>query len=72
MAPGTGPKTAFVTHYGLYEYSVLPLGLFNVPSTFQCLMNNVLGEYVDKLALVYLDDILVYSRTKYEHKAHIH
>ena len=71
MAPGAGPKTAFVTHYGLYEYTVLPLGLCNAPSTFQRLMNNVLGDYVDKFALVYLDDILVYSRTEDEHTAHL-
>ena len=71
MAPGAGPKTAFVTCYGLYEYTVLPLGLCNAPSTFQRLMNNVLGDYVDKFALVYLDDILVYSRTKDEHGAHL-
>ena len=71
LAPGTGPKTAFVTHYGLYEYTVLPLGLCNAPSTFQRLMNNVLGDYVDKFALVYLDDILVYSRTDDEHEAHL-
>ena len=43
LAPGTGPKTAFVTGYGLYEYIVLPLGLCNAPSTFQRLMNNVFG-----------------------------
>ena len=71
MAPGAGPKTAFVTHYGLYEYTVLPLGLCNAPSTFQRLMNNVLGDYVDKFALVYLDDILVYSRTEDEHEANL-
>ena len=71
MAPGVGPKTAFVIHYGLYEYTVLPLGLCNAPSTFQRLMNNVLGGYVDKFALVYLDDILVYSRTDVEHEAHL-
>ena len=71
MATGAGPKTAFVIHYGLYEYTVLPLGLCNAPSTFQRLMNNVLGEYVDKFALVYLDDILVYSRTEDEHAAHL-
>ena len=71
MAPGAGPKTAFVTRYGLYEYTVLPLGLCNAPSTFQCLMNSVLGDYVDKFALVYLDDILVYSRTEGEPEAHL-
>ena len=71
MAPGAGPKTAFVTRYGLYEYTVLPLGLCNAPSTFQRLMNNVLGDYVDKFALVYLDDILVYSKNENEHEAHL-
>ena len=71
LDPGAGPKTAFVTRYGLYEYTVLPLGLCNAPSTFQRLMNNVLGDYVDKFALVYLDDILVYSRTEDEHEVHL-
>ena len=71
LAPGAEPKTAFVTRYGLYEYTVLPLGLCNAPSTFQRLMNNVLGDYVNKLAIVYLDDILVYSRTDDEHEAHL-
>ena len=71
MAPGAGPKTAFVTRYGLYEYTVLPLGLCNDTSTFQRLMNNVLGDYVDKFALVYSDDILVYSKNKNEHEAHL-
>ena len=50
---------------------MLPLGLCNAPSIFQRLMNNVLGDYVDKFALVYLDDILVYSRTENEHEAHL-
>ena len=71
LAPGAGPKTAFVTRYGLYEYNVLLLGLCNVPSTFQCLMNNVLGDYINQFVLVYLDDILVYSRTENEHEAHL-
>ena len=71
LAPGAGSKTAFVTSYGLYEYTVLPLGLCNAPSTFQRLMNNVLGDYIDKFALVYLDDILVYSKTDDEHEAHL-
>ena len=71
LAAGTRPKTAFVTRYGLYEYTVLPLGLCNAPSTFQRLMNNVLGDYVDKFALVYLDDILVYSRTGNEHEVYL-
>ena len=71
LAPGAGPKTAFVTRYGLYEYTVLLLGLCNAPSTFQCLMNNVLGDYIGRFVLVYLDDILLYSRAKDEHAAHL-
>ena len=71
LAPGAGPKTAFVTRYGLYEYTVLPLSLCNAPSTFQRLMNNVLGDYVNKFVLVNLDNIRVYSRTDHEHEAHL-
>ena len=71
LTPGAGPKTAFVTHYGLYEYTVLSLGLRNAPSIFQRLMNNVLGDYINKFLLVYLDDILVYSRTAVEHKVRL-
>ena len=71
LAPGAGPKTMFVTRYGLYKYTVLPLGLCNALSTFYCLINNVLGEYIDRFLLDYLDDILVYSRTKHEHEAHL-
>ena len=71
LAPGAGPKTAFIARYGLYEYNVLPLGLCNAPSTFQRLMNNVLGDYIDKYAFVYLVDILVYSNSADEHKAHL-
>ena len=69
---------AFVTRYGLFEYTVLPLGLYNTPSTFQRLMeyyilshNNVMGEYIDGFVLVYLDDILVFSTTKHEHEYHL-
>ena len=61
----------FVTHYGLYEYTVLLLGLCSAPSTFKRLINSVLGEDIDKFVLVYLDDILVYNRTADEHDAHL-
>ena len=64
-------KTAFVTRYGLFEYTVLPLGLCNAPSTFQRVMNSVMGEYIDDFVLVYLDDILVFSSTEYEHENHL-
>ena len=61
MAPEDIEKTAFVTRYGLYKYTVLPLGLCNAPSTFQRLMNEVMKGYIDGFASVYLDDILVYT-----------
>lgn len=65
------PKTAFNTRYGSYEFLVLPFGLTNAPPTFQRLMNSILGEYLDKCVLVYLDDILVFSRTQEDHIKHV-
>ena len=62
---------AFVSRYGLFEYTVLQLGLCNAPSTFQRLMNNIMGEYIDNFVLLYLDDILVFSTTEYEHEHHL-
>ena len=71
LADGACEKTTFVTHYGLFEYTVLPLGLCNAPSMFQCLMNAVMSGYIDDFILVYLDDILVYSDNAEEHEAHL-
>ena len=62
---------AFVTGYGLYEYTVLPLGLFNALSTFKRLMNDIMGEYIDDFVLVYLDDIFIFSTTEHEHGHHL-
>ena len=62
---------AFVTRYSLFEYTILPLELYNAPSTLQRLMNNFMGEYIDNFVLVYLDDILVFSATEHEHKYHL-
>ena len=71
LAKDASKKTAFITRYGLFEYTVLPLGLCNAPLTFQKLMNSVMGEYIDNFMLVYLDDILVFSTTEHEHKNHL-
>jgi hypothetical protein len=64
-------KTAFRCRYGHYEYRVMPFGLCNAPGTFQGLMNDTLHEYLDKFCQVYLDDILIYSKTKEEHIQHV-
>ncbi|KAG1035859.1 hypothetical protein G6F43_013161 [Rhizopus delemar] len=71
IAPEDVPKTAFNTRYGQFEFLVLPFGLTNAPPTFQSLMNRVLGDYLDRFALVYLDDILIFSKTKEEHQRHV-
>ena len=64
-------KTAFCTRYGHFEYIVLPFGLTNAPATFMTLMNNVFHEYLDKFVVIYLDDILVYSKTKTDYIQHL-
>jgi hypothetical protein len=61
------PKTAFVPRYGLYEYTVISFGLTNAPAYFMYLMNKVFMEYLDKFVVVFIDDILVYSRSEEEH-----
>ena len=61
-------KTAFRTRYGHYEFVVLPFGLTNAPATFMCLMNSVLNKYLDKFFLVFIDDILVSSKSEEDHK----
>ncbi|CAF4090146.1 unnamed protein product, partial [Rotaria magnacalcarata] len=63
-------KTAFITTFGLYEWNVLPQGLRNAPPNFQRIMNNVLSSCID-FSLVYLDDIVIFSRTHHEHLIHL-
>jgi hypothetical protein len=62
------PKTAFHTQYGLYEYTMMSFGLTNAPSYFMYLMNKVFMEYLDKFVVVFIDDILIFSKTEEEHK----
>jgi hypothetical protein len=65
------PKTAFITRYGLYEYTV-SFGLTNAPAYFMYLMNNVFMEYLDKFVVVFIDDILIFSKNEEEHDEHLH
>ncbi|KAK2452132.1 hypothetical protein QL285_011125 [Trifolium repens] len=64
-------KTAFRTRYGHYEYSVMPFGVTNAPGVFMEYMNRIFHSYLDKFVVVFIDDILVYSKTEEEHAEHL-
>ncbi|GJU42564.1 putative reverse transcriptase domain-containing protein [Tanacetum coccineum] len=65
------PKTAFRTQYGHFKFTVMPFGLTNTPTAFMDLMNRVCRPYLDKFMIVFIDDILIYSKTWEEHEVHL-
>jgi hypothetical protein len=65
------PKIAFILRYGLYEYTVMSVGLTNALAYFMYLMNTFFMEYLDKFVVVFVDDILIYSRSEKGHEEHL-
>ena len=63
---GDIPKTAFTTRYGLYEYTIMSFGLTNAPAFFMHMMNKVFMDLLDKFVVVFIDDILIYSKGEEE------
>ena len=71
VKPDDIPKTAFRTRYGHYEYTVMSFGVSNAPGVFMEYMNRIFHEYLDKFVVVFIDDILIYSKSEEEHAEHL-
>ena len=71
LAPGEEHKTAFQTHWGQFEYTIMSFGLTGAPNSFQGVMNNTLRPLLRKCALVFFDDILVYNASYADHVQHL-
>jgi hypothetical protein len=71
IRPSDIPKTTFSTRYGLYQFTVMSSGLTNAPAYFLNLMNNVFMEYIDRFIVVFIDDILVYSKNDSDHEEYL-
>jgi hypothetical protein len=71
IRPSDTLKTAFITKYGLYEFTVMSSGLTNAPAFFMYLMNSVFMDYLDKFVVVFIEDILIYSQNEQEHEEHL-
>jgi hypothetical protein len=72
IRPSDIPKIAFSARYGLYEYLIISFGLTNAPAYFMYLMNSVFMQELDQFVVVFIDDILIYSKNPGDHAKHLH